>query len=41
MKSFKILKIHDVISNLINLYFVNPLKFKLQNPNHKFFFEKI
>jgi len=29
-KSFKILKIHNVILNILNSYFINPLKFKLQ-----------
>ena len=35
MKSFKILKIHNIIPNHINSYFINTLKSKLQNPNHK------
>ena len=35
-KSYKILKIYNAISNLINL-----LKFKLQNTNHKNLLKKI
>ena len=38
MKSFKILKTHNVLSNIMNSFFINPLKFELQNPNS--FFKK-
>jgi len=34
IKSFRILQIHKVLSNLINSCFINLLKSKLQNPNH-------